>query len=344
MTSRAFRVAALALLLPLALVPRGASAQGPTAPPRDDRGFRLLSWNVSDSAWVHHLAETQAVLRHADADVFAFLQVPDGMDAASVRRILSGLRGPADTTWFVSVHPADASAEHAVIASRDSIREIPEFALVEIADTGRLATLGAWPDSARFRGIYATRAATRSNAASVRVHGAWVLVTAVHLTCCGSAGDWREPRRQAEAVAIRKRLDDVEARVKPDAVVIAGDMNLVSGRAAMDTLLDSGRRSPLGPMRRADALHFDGWTDWTWDGRGSPFNGGRLDNVLYSAGALAPRHAWIWDTESLPADTLRAHQLSAEASKTIGRHRPVVVDFSLARRARGGVRAHRGAN
>ena len=102
----------------------------------------------------------------------------------------------------------------------------------------------------------------------------------------------------------------------------------------MDTLLGGLRRSPLAPMRRADVLHFDGWTDWTWDGRGTPFNGGRLDNVLYSSGALEPRHAWIWDTEWLPADTLRAHGLDAGASQAIGRHRPVVVDFSLARRPR----------
>ena len=336
--------AGLRALLLLALAAYAAPAQDRAAPPRDGRAFRLLTWNVSDSAWVQHLDETRAVLRHADADVFAFEQVAPGMDAGAVRRILSGLRGPADTTWFVSVRPADPAVEHTVIASRDPIREIPEFALVEVADTGRLATLGAWPDSARFRGIYATRAATRSNAASVRVRGAWVLVTAVHLTCCGSPGDWREFRRQAEAAAIRKRLDEVAARVRPDAVVVAGDMNLVSGRAAMDTVLGSLRRSSLGPMRRADALHFDGWTDWTWDGRGTPFNGGRLDNVIYSAGALAPGHARIWDTEWLPTDTLRAHGLEAATSQTIGRHRPVVVDFSLARRARGVARAHRGAN
>ena len=83
-------------------------------------------------------------------------------------------------------------------------------------------------------------------------------------------------------------------------------------------------------MRRADALRLDRWTDWTWDGRGMPFNGGRLDNVLYSSGTLAVRRALVWDTEFLPADTLRAHGMDASTSKTIGRHRPVVVDFTLA--------------
>ena len=99
------------------------------------------------------------------------------------------------------------------------------------------------------------------------------------------------------------------------------------------------RRSPrLGPMRRANVMHFDGWTSWTWDGRGTPFNGGALDNVLYSSRTLAPRHAWIWDTEQLPADTLRANELDAGASAAIGRHRPVVVDFELRTRIRAGTK------
>jgi len=322
--------AGLRALLLLALAARVASAQDRAAPPRDGRAFRLLTWNVSDSAWVQHLDETRAVLRHADADVFAFEQVAPGMDAGAVRRILSGLRGPADTTWFVSVRPGDPALEHTVIASRDSVAELRDLERVDVADTGRLATRGAWPDSASFRGHYATARAVRTNAALVRVHGRRVLVSAVHLTCCGDAGDWREYRRQAEAVAIRGSLDAIAARVKPDAVVIAGDMNLVHGRAAMDTLIGAVRRSALGPMRRADALHFDGWTDWTWDGRGLPFNGGRLDNVLYSAGTLAVDRALIWDTEFLPADTLRAHGMDASTSRTIGRHRPVVVDLAPA--------------
>ena len=109
--------------------------------------------------------------------------------------------------------------------------------------------------------------------------------------------------------------------------IAAGDINLVAGAAALDTLLATATRAALGPMRRADAVQLDGWTDWTWDGRGTPFNGGRLDNVIYSSGALTVLRARVWDTEFLPADTLRAHELTPTTSSSIGRHRPVVVDF-----------------
>jgi endonuclease/exonuclease/phosphatase family metal-dependent hydrolase len=149
--------------------------------------------------------------------------------------------------------------------------------------------------------------------------------------CCGTPDTWREYRRQLGAIAVRERIRTALATLTPAAVVIAGDMNLVSGRSALDTLLHTLLSAPaasrLAPMVRADAFHSDGWTDWTWDGTGTPFNGGRLDNVLYSSGTLAVTHARVWDTEFLPADTLRAHQLTADMSKTINRHRPVVVDF-----------------
>jgi hypothetical protein len=126
---------------------------------------------------------------------------------------------------------------------------------------------------------------------------------------------------------VSKRLKSAVARIHPDGIVVAGDMNLVSGRAALDTILKSVTARPLSPMMRVDALHLDGWTDWTWDGTGTPFNGGRLDNFVYSAGTLTPQFSRIWDTADMPPDTLRAHGLEATSSKDINRHRPVVVDF-----------------
>jgi hypothetical protein len=126
---------------------------------------------------------------------------------------------------------------------------------------------------------------------------------------------------------VRDRIRSVVARVRPAGVVTAGDMNLVGGRAPLDTLLTAVHDPALGTLRRADAVQADGWTDWTWDGRGTPFNGGRLDNVTYSTGSLDLVRARIWNTEVMDSDTLRAYGLTPETSASIGRHRPVVVDL-----------------
>jgi endonuclease/exonuclease/phosphatase family metal-dependent hydrolase len=291
--------------------------------------FRLLEWNVSDSEWVKHADETRAVLRHADADVFVLAQVAGSIDALAIRRMLAGLRGPSDTTWFVSVR-AGEPVEHTVIASRDTIREVPEFETVLYPETGRGAVL-AQPDTAQGTPARDRIASVHTNGALVRANGSWIFVVGVHLTCCGVANSWREYRRQLGAAVIRDRTRAVLVREHPSSMIVAGDMNLVSGSAALDTLLSIASQPPVGPMRRAEAIHADGLTDWTWDGRGTAFTNARLDNVIYSSGTLAVLRARVWDTELLPPDTLGAHHLTVATSRTINRHRPVVVDFEVGR-------------
>lgn len=288
---------------------------------------RVLSWNVSDSAWVKQAEASRAVLRHANPDVVVLVQVNRFIDDAGIRHMLSGLRGPSDTTWFISSGNS-SGVEHTVIASRDSLRALAEFADVPFPTIGALALRGAVPDSAH--GVDATPG-VRTNAAMVRVQGRWLMVVGVHLTCCGGTDTWREQRRQLGAMTIAARVRSVLPRERPAGVIMAGDLNLVGGRASLDTLLAAVVARPLGPMRRAEALHLDGWTDWTWDGLGSAFNGGRLDNIIYSAGSLDVRRALVLDTEDMSVDSLRVHQLATGTSRSINRHRPVVVDFTFAR-------------
>ena len=298
-----------------------------TASPLAAQAVRVLAWNVSDSAWVRQADASRAVLRHANPDVVVLLQVNRFIDDAGIRRMLSGLRGSADTTWFVS-SGSSSGIEHTVLASRDSVRTLSEFADVPFPATGALAVRAAVPDSAH--GVDATPG-VRTNAAMVRANGRWLMVVGVHLTCCGGADTWREPRRQLGAMTIAARVRSIVPREHPAAIIMAGDMNLVGGRAPLDTLLATIVARPLGPMRRADALHLDGWTDWTWDGLGSAFNGGRLDNVIYSAGSLDVRRALVLDTEDMSSDSLRVHGLATGTSRSINRHRPIVVDFTFRR-------------
>ncbi|MGH9422162.1 MAG: hypothetical protein ACRD3J_19455, partial [Thermoanaerobaculia bacterium] len=200
---------------------------------------------------------------------------------------------------------------------------------ITLPTSGTDAALIAQPDSERARapvpGVLSVAGAV------AHVGSRRLLVVPMHFTCCGTAGSWREYRRRVDAELVAGRIRLALKHVKVDGIVAGGDMNLVSGRVALDTILSAVPKSPLGPMRRADALHIDGWTDWTWDGRGTAFVGGRLDNMTYSAGTLRVKSAFIWDTEDLPTDSLRAHGLESRTSQSINRHRPIVVDFTFMR-------------
>ena len=300
---------------------------------RTSTSFRVLEWNVSDSAWVKQSASSRAVLRWADADIFILAQVSKGLNANAIKRMLSGLRGPSDTTWFISTGSVNAlgNVEHTVIASRDSVKQVPEFAQVLFPDTGALAARATIPANDSVTRARGGNESVRVNGSMVRVGDNWLFVVGVHFMCCGTIDTWREYRRQLGAIAVRDRMNKVLTRWIPNGIIIAGDMNLVSGSAPLDTILKTAAKSPFAPMMRADALHFDNWTDWTWDGRNTPFNGGRLDNVVYSAGKLTVNSARIYDTEYLSADTLKAHELTSRTSVLINQHRPVVVDFTFKR-------------
>ena len=275
-------------------------------PPAEQRpGIRLLQWNVSDSAWVKRADLSRAVLRHADPDIVVLVQVAPAIDAGTIRSMLTGLRGPADTTWFISAPEAGRRNERTVIASRDSLRELPELARLEYPGTGALAMRAAAPDSAPRE-----PRAVRANGALIKVDGRWILVAGVHLTCCGTAGSWREDRRLAGAVTVRDAIRPLLAQHRPAAVVIAGDLNLVAGQAPMDSLLATTR-----DMRRAEAVRENDTTSWTWDGSGTPFPNGRLDHVLYSSGTIG---------------VVRATVLDGDTSRAINRHRPLLVELRAA--------------
>jgi hypothetical protein len=289
--------------------------------PRDNT-IRLLEWNVSDSAWVKNEGAARAVLKHADPDVVVLIQIHPSLSAQDVKRVLSGLRGPQDTIWNVSFRGGGA-LEHTAIASREAFTELTEFENIPFPST-RGDAQRAIPADPTERGV---KASVPITAVTLGFKSKSLMIVGLHFTCCGTIDSWREQRRRIEADEVRKRIQSAMARTHPDGVIVAGDMNLVTGRAALDTILESVTERKLAPMIRVDALHLDGWSDWTWDGRGTQFNGGRLDNVAYSSGSLQAVFSRIWDTEDMPADTLEAHGLEATMSQTINRHRPVVVDF-----------------
>jgi hypothetical protein len=68
------------------------------------------------------------------------------------------------------------------------------------------------------------------------------------ITCCGTPGTWREYRRQLAATLVHAHMRQTLAHEQPGEVSAAGDMNLVTGGAALDTILCTLVAGPRRPV------------------------------------------------------------------------------------------------
>jgi len=115
-------------------------------------------------------------------------------------------------------------------------------------------------------------------------------------------------------------------RTPVDGIIIAGDFNLVNG--PMPLVMLSRPNSPANTgLVAAEVYHPNSSTSWTWDGRGTPFPSGTLDFQLYDSRQLLMRSGFVLDTESLPPETLKQHELDRETLAQTGRHRPLLVEY-----------------
>lgn len=302
-----------------------------TPAPRSDAGdFRVAVWNVAESTFVRRPEAFRRVLRATDADVFSFDEVGSHTTPAQLLDGLRGLRGPADTVWHLA-WGVGGDYQRTVIASRTPLELVPEFSPLSYP-SARERVLRRAPDSlhAKLRTDFAQGVAT--NAAVVEVRGRRLLLVGLDLWARGNAPDsWEETRRRVEAAAIRDAIGRVLDRLASrgtaaDGVIVGGDMNLVAGRAPLDTMLALAS-SRLGGLALAPAVHPDGWSTWTWDGRGGPFHSARMDVVLFSAGTLRATSGRVVNWEDFPAEERAALGLTPAPAAGMSRHRPVVVQL-----------------
>lgn len=307
-----------------------ARAANDLRPGRTDSSFRISVWNVAESSFVRRPEGFRRVLQATDADMFSFDEVGEHTTPEQLLGALRGLRGNADTTWHLS-WGVGGDYQRTVIASRTPLEQVSEFSPLPFPENSGLV-LDIAPDSlhARLRSDFARGVAT--NAAIVDVRGRRLLLVGLDLWARGNSPDsWEEMRRRVEAAAIRDAIANVLKRLesrhnKVSGVVVGGDMNLVAGRAPLDTLLapESGR---LTSLTLASAIHADGWSTWTWDGRGGPFHSARMDVVLYSDLTIRALRAGVVNWDNFPFAERAALGLTPAPVTGFSRHRPIVVDF-----------------
>ena len=291
--------------------------------------FRVLSWNVDRTAHIRERDAFRALVGAVDPDLFLLSEVADTTSATEVRAALRGLRGPADTVWDVAFGRG-GGYQRSVIAARTPIARVAAFDSIPYPADERDRLLAMVADSLRPAARAALDAGVATNASVVTVAGRRVLIVVADLQCCGaSANGWQEQRRRVEARILYRALRATLNRTRVDGVVLGADLNLVTGGAPLDTLLQPLDRRH-GALAATAPKHVTGSQDWTWRGVNSPFPPSRLDYVLYSARTLLVRRAFVLETEDLHPDELGARGLEAGSSQRLSDHRPVIADFGWA--------------
>lgn len=225
--------------------------------------FRVSVWNVAESSFVRRPEIFRRVLEATQADIFSFDEVGEHTTRDQLLGALRGLRGNADTVWPLS-WGAGGDYQRTVIASRTPLERVHEFSPLAFPSNTSLI-LSKAPDSlqTRLRADFARGVAT--NAAVVEVRGRRLLLVGLDLWARGNSPDsWEEARRRVEAATIRDAMALVVERLQSEhkevsGILVGGDMNLIAGRAPLDTLLTfaAGRFSGL---TLAPAVHADGWS------------------------------------------------------------------------------------
>ena len=282
----------------------------------------VLSWNVSGHAFVDHPAEFRTILEYARPNIVLLDEVAPTADAAELLDALP------DARWHISIG-ASGGRQRGAIASRFPLEALPEFAGVlpfPEEPRRRIEEMMEPREHARFASRLGDGIAV--NAALVLAGGKRLLVVVADLECCGNdPASWAELKRRVEAEEIRRRVRQVLARTSVDAIILAGDFNLVSTPIPL-VLLSGPYSPPNAGLIAAEVYGEDGRRTWTWDGRGTPFPSRALDYQLYSPATLRADTGRIIDTEDMSAKTLEQHGLSKNLTRSLSGHRPLVVEYA----------------
>lgn len=290
-------------------------------------GFRVLSWNVSDDAFVRAPAAFRAMLTRADADILLLDEVGPETTESQLSAVLTGRSGEASKAWHIAVGRS-GGRQRGVIVSRHPFEAVPELSgsvPYPPRDRDRIHKRMVAADADRPG--YSMDGGIPVNGAILRVGTRRLLVVILDLQCCGEdPAGWEEERRRVETGEIRTRIEQVLKRTKVHGVIVAGDFNLVSTPVPL-VIISGPYPLPHAGLIAADVRQLDGVERWTWDGTGSPFPSRPMDFVLYSPNALRLRNGFILDSADLARAELDRLGLKADSARRLSQHRPVVTEF-----------------
>ncbi|HWB19244.1 MAG TPA: endonuclease/exonuclease/phosphatase family protein, partial [Phycisphaerales bacterium] len=269
--------------------------------------LRVLAWNVEMGHIFTNPEPYARILNAVNPDVVMFEELKDQKDSSGQQELFVFLhnRVPPGGGWYVQYGPGGGDL-HCAVASRSSL--------------DRVAELTTLPDPVN------PKYTARTMSAVGTYQDRKILFTAVHLKCCGNMGSSEDEERIKESTQIHDAIVAAEKNSLTDAVIIAGDFNLVGTREPLDGI-GSGIDADGSELGVALPLHFDGESSYTWRDRYQPFLPSRLDFMLYSDSRLKVDRCFVMDTADLSAEALKHYGLEADDSAKSSDHLPIVVDF-----------------
>ena len=285
-----------------------------------ESALRVLSWNVARDDFFQGGPRARALLAAAAPDVLLLDEMPEDATPEAVRAFIHDALPGAD--WQVVLGDVGGNRERGSIVARWPLVRIKHFDALHYTRQQRDRWISAaGPKADKLRATLPAGVAAAGAIADVA--GRQLLFVSFDMQCCGDAPDaWEEARRRAEARLIREAIARTLAEHRVDAIVLAGDANNVQNDQVIRLLQGEAPALQNTRPQREDG------SDWTWDGRGTPFASKKIDHMLHSD-QLRPLAARLLDTEFWPESLLRAQRLSEDASKLQSPHRPIVVDFAL---------------
>jgi endonuclease/exonuclease/phosphatase family metal-dependent hydrolase len=260
--------------------------------------LRVVTWNVSGFP-PPRLDLFVRILRALDADVVMLNETRDRMSTTELESWLATVT-PDHRPWHVL--PRTGSA----VAVKGDVAEAFGSLSYRTADVESVHTAGA----------------------GVTLDGHHLLVVPLQLVCCdGSPDGVNEARRMIEARLIRSAVMGALPNLRPDAILVGGDLNLVATRGPLDTLRGAVADNVL-PLSIARASQFNGRSVDTWRSLSAsgPYPPAQMDWLLFSGSDLEQLKGFAFDAKDLSPFWLAAHGLQATDSRASD-HLPVVADF-----------------
>ncbi|MEZ5332736.1 MAG: endonuclease/exonuclease/phosphatase family protein [Thermoanaerobaculia bacterium] len=290
--------------------------------------LRVLSWNVAGESLLRQAALFRRMLTALAPDLVLLDEVPAGVTASDLLPLFADLIGRDRRGWEILVGDG-GGRQHGVVASRHDLKRLPALERVPYPEG-----FPAWLQTVDRSWIRDDLAGAEED--GVSAFGALLglpdlrlAVATLDLQCCGRPGDPEERIREIQAEALRGALLAVRG-AGPDALIVAGDLNLVGGRGPLD-LLRLGTGPQGGDLEVVDALQLDGLSAATW-GFSGEFPPSRLDYFLLSAETLEVLRAFAFDSRDLAPRERDALGLRRRDSHAASGHLPLVVDVRRRRR------------
>ncbi len=132
--------------------------------------------------------------------------------------------------------------------------------------------------------------------------------------------------RRVEAAVLRDRIRETLRGGGVDAVIVAGDYNLVGTPDPVD-IVAAGSDTDGSGLLVAQPRRLDGLSMATWEQRGDRFTPGRLDYVLVGDAALSILRSFPFHSGDLSRRWRVHHGLDAETSPRATDHLPIITDL-----------------